>query len=69
MQGFLNEKNYSKLYYTKKPIQKENSIQCDVSIPASIVDFNESIFDSVCKKWFNFKYAGQITFKYQLCII
>ena len=51
MQGFLNEKNYSKLYYTKKtPFKKKNSIQCNVSIPTSIVDFYEAIFNTICKK-------------------
>ena len=29
-----------------------------VSIPASIVDFYKSVFNSICRKWFSFSYAG-----------
>ena len=51
-------KNYGKLYHKKIPFKKKNFLQCNVSIPASIVDFYDSILNPICKKWFSFSHAG-----------
>ena len=44
--------------WKKIPFKKKNSIQCIVSIPASLLDFHESILNLICKKWFSFNHEA-----------
>ena len=57
MQWFLNEKIITSCTKQNTPFKTKNSTQCSVLICASIVDFYESVFNTICKKWFSFNYA------------